>query len=150
MIIFLIVVGLLLIYLNTRALLKDKNSFSRTLNDKKENIQQFQIELGQLRREFAETLIEIQNEVHELKDKIEEKKNTEYNDEENKIEVSIDDFENDNKSVPKEESLSKRQNNIKVNEIDKMIKDGMSIEEVAEKLQIGKGEILLIKELYLK
>lgn len=148
MTIFLIVVGLLLIFINTRAILKDKNSFGRTLNDKENNIQQFQIEIGQLRREFAETFIEIQNEVQEIKNKIP----VSIDDLENnkKIEALIDNTENDNKAISKKDCPLNRKNNIRVNEIDKMMQSGMSIEEVSERLQIGKGEILLIKELYLK
>lgn len=41
-------------------------------------------------------------------------------------------------------------NNIKVAEIDKLVKQGFSDEQIAEKMKIGKGEVLLIKELYLK
>jgi hypothetical protein len=41
-------------------------------------------------------------------------------------------------------------NNIKINEIETLIQSGLSMDEISEKLGIGKGEVLLIKELYLK
>lgn len=41
-------------------------------------------------------------------------------------------------------------NNIKVLEIKRLLKEGFTIDDIAEKLDIGKGEVILTKELYIK
>ncbi|ENK1242654.1 hypothetical protein P9J83_04905 [Clostridium sporogenes] len=41
-------------------------------------------------------------------------------------------------------------NSIKVNKVNKLLKEGRTVEEICEILNIGKGEVILIKELYLK
>lgn len=41
-------------------------------------------------------------------------------------------------------------NSVKLEEIKKLIDKGMNEDEIAEVLHIGRGEMLLIKELYLK
>ncbi len=41
-------------------------------------------------------------------------------------------------------------NNIRINEIKKMLDENLPMDEIAEKLNIGKGELLLIKDLYIK
>jgi len=47
-------------------------------------------------------------------------------------------------------SNSSKQNNVKVNEISMLLDEGLSVDEISEKIGIGKGEVLLIKELYIK
>ena len=41
-------------------------------------------------------------------------------------------------------------NSVKINEIKIMLDNGLSVDEISEKIGIGKGEVLLIKELYIK
>lgn len=68
MAVFIIVISIALIYLNYRALKKDKNSnFSDILAHKEENISDIQYEVGKLRREFSETILELQKEIIEIK-----------------------------------------------------------------------------------
>ena len=70
MAIFIIAISIALIYLNYRALKKDKNSnFSDILAHKEENISDVQYEVGKLRREFSETILELQKEIIEIKDR---------------------------------------------------------------------------------
>ena len=42
------------------------------------------------------------------------------------------------------------ENSVKIDEIRKMLDKGLSVDEVAEKLSLGKGEVLLIRGLYIK
>lgn len=44
----------------------------------------------------------------------------------------------------------KNENKLRIKEVRDLINKGLSIEEIADVLKVGKGEILLIKELYLK
>lgn len=119
----LIIIGSLLVLLNAISIKREKESFSSTLNVAEVDMTEFEVEIGNLRKEFAESLSEIQSEVEKLKIKIEE-----------------DDYkEND-----------REQNNVLISEIEDMLSEGLTIEEISKKLNIAKGEILLIKELYLK
>lgn len=44
----------------------------------------------------------------------------------------------------------KDDNSLKVDEVKKLLSEGINEDEIAQRLAIGKGEVLLIKELYLK
>lgn len=153
-ILFLIVTGSLLIYINVKAIKKDEKSFDTVLNKADTNIEDFDIKITALRKEFAETILELQKEIYSLKDKIRENDN--YNDEFKKIDSSLESNKEieEQKSSYKEEIVKteKKESNspVKVNEVEKLIKEGYTLDEISEKLNIGKGEVLLIKELYLK
>lgn len=143
-ILFLIIIGSLLIYINVRAIRKEEQSFDTALNKADINMEDFDIKIAALRKEFAETILELQKEIYSLKDKIEDNDNN-----------IIDDFEKTESSLEtdkKVKKIEKKENNspVKVNEVEKLIKEGYTLDEVSEKLNIGKGEVLLIKELYLK
>lgn len=264
-VILLLFIGTILIVLNVNAIKKDKKSFSGTLKDKEDNIKDYQIEIGQLRRELSETVLELQKEIEALKLKRETNNNfkkerydnnledtelytslyeeNSYNDEK-KItkETEDEDFEQDfrkellkgiesmqnnklneqekneikyedkkiveqiieNNAVQQNEYEDKKEaelqrediyeikdevqqqgenkqqseekkknyikktdnglnnynitnennkssyNSVKVDEIKEMIDNGLSVDEISEKIGIGKGEVLLIKELYIK
>lgn len=241
--IVLLAMGMLLIAVNINAIKKSKNSFSETLDIKEKDIKDYDIKIIQIRKEFAETILELQKEIENLKHKIsviedsnpkkelvhkempldkdlsdvdknfnsynsdihsstkfknqndisyninkdinvngkneitqlihkdiydENVNNFETQNYKDKIEQSRD-MSNDEKSnVDDEESRDKSvkntikdsekeyennkvtDNNIKIKEITKMLEDGLSIDEISEIIGIGKGEVLLIKELYIK
>ncbi|MCD3298002.1 DUF6115 domain-containing protein, partial [Clostridium botulinum] len=44
----------------------------------------------------------------------------------------------------------KETNSLRLKQVQELIDKGLSIEEIADILKVGKGEILLIRELYLK
>lgn len=169
MIIILLLIGLILIILNLKAVNKERSSFKSVLQDKEENITETEIIVGELRREFSETILELQKEIIELKEALDKLNN--FNEStitstENKILFSeakekdestytketIDHYEvKDNSSPEKVENFSEEKSNgVKVDEVGRLLKEGISIDEICEKLSIGKGEVLLIKELYLK
>lgn len=79
----LIIIGTTLIFINFKAIKKEKGSFSEALKGSMENIDEYKEEIGLIRKEFAETLIDIQKEMEYLKKELNVLKHT-Y---ENNIEV---------------------------------------------------------------
>ncbi|NFE20453.1 hypothetical protein FDF42_13795 [Clostridium botulinum] len=207
----LIVIGIALIFINFKAIKKEKGSFSEALKGSMENIDEYKKEIGLIRKEFAETLIDVQKEMEYLKKELNVLKHT-Y---ENNIEVETLYKKNHNTNYPKESdnnlfqskyidnkndkniskeinkkimvneidtnnleknqknhkgSLKKKhsksdyhkkniekdnyknglENSTKVNEVNKLLEEGHTVEEICEILNIGKGEVILIKELYSK
>ena len=67
MAIFLIIVGLLLIIINSLALKKESKSFGTSLSKAKSDITDVDVKIGELRKEFAETILEMQLELIEIK-----------------------------------------------------------------------------------
>lgn len=173
----LITAGIVLIALNIKAALKKNNSFDKVLKNKEDNMQEYEVEIGKLRKEFAETIFDMQKDMESLKgrlDSLSEKElqyevkinsdadtnintNTNTNTDTN-TNTNIDtapandkNVQNDiREGIQKIETDNHSSNNIKTAEVDKMIKEGFSDDEIAEKMKIGKGEVLLIKGLYLK
>jgi len=194
-------IGLLLIIFNIRVINKEKNSFQNVFNHTEEDMQEFDFKLSELRREFSETILELQKEIVELKEsykvnhnikeaaknigETQDKNNNEIiysnkenlnsikenrikNDKEDNSNIFNYDYENKSQSLNSEEEnrnkdeeynsynlyeenkKNEMSNNIKIDEISKLLALGLSIEEISEKLDIGRGEVLLIKELYLK
>ena len=168
---FLIIISLTLIFLNIISLKKDKNSFKGILINKEENLQNYEVEIGKLRREMGETILDIQTEMEELKEKLNkleciiekedivknqcnaiEKENTINIEEEKtnaKQEINNEKVKAKNCEVL-DDNKDNNKNSVKLKEIKKLIDKGMNEEEIAEVLHIGRGEMLLIKELYLK
>lgn len=64
---FLIIIGIVLIVINIKALKKEDNSFENILKNKEEKIENYEIDIAKLRREFSETLTELQREIYDLK-----------------------------------------------------------------------------------
>lgn len=212
----LIIIGAVLIILNVKAVIREKNTkptFQGILEHTDSEIDDFDIKIGELRREFSETILELQKEIIELKELsenkeisaskteadnnfenikfleaarvIEEKQDNEQLNYSNsvpkkteksakvskqamrkgtkayknsKLGINEKDITDDNKNENynevkadnKNEIINDNHNSIKINEIDKLINEGLSIDEISEKLGIGKGEVLLIKDLYIK
>lgn len=157
----LLVIGIILVLVNYRSLKKENgSSFEATLNKAAIRTNDYDLELIKLRKEFAETILELQNEIEGLKDKF-------NNDAEHKEEININDYTekitnedfyeediNDElENLDEDEDISdksQQSNNVKVKEIENLLQEGLSIDLISEKLGIGKGEVLLIEKLYLK
>jgi hypothetical protein len=174
MYIFVLFVGTVLVILNYKAAVKDQKSFKNIMNDKSESLSDAMIEVGKLRKEFAETIFELQSEIEDLRFLLNENEsskiivNVEEKINDNKIDLTFnDEFDmslsreglidedeetvssrNQNFEEKKEDNINKT--SIKYDEIGRLISEGYSIEEISEFLKMGKGEVLLIKELYLK
>lgn len=167
--VFLLLIGVTLIILNIKAINKEKNSFQAVLQNREDNTTETEIIVGELRREFSETILELQKEIMVLKESLKEYKaidekklnsakaefiidiaelevkNT-YSDEE----TSISEIKNDTIDKQIESLTVEKSNSVKIEEVGKLLKKGVSIDMICEELSIGKGEVLLIKELYLK
>lgn len=148
--IFLIIIGIIIIVLNVKALKKEDNSFETILKNREENVQDYQVEIGEIRREFSETIIDLQKEIYNLQEELKLIKedfqgNIKINEEKKEI-VSEIPLEDD--KVYEEEIIAIETLNDKVNKVNELLKAGFSDDEICEKLAIGKGEVLLIKGLY--
>jgi len=169
----LIFTGLVLVILNVLSIKKQKKSFNGALGNAIENIDDYDIKLGEIRREFSESILELQSELMDIKE-IMEKNNTwnknyhpqqdernynfekiektqplntysevvKYNEEIEKI-----NDENKNKIII-DEPIART--STKVEEIKRLFSEGLSEEEISEILHLGKGEVLLIKDLYIR
>ncbi|MGE5628544.1 MAG: hypothetical protein ACM3X7_10625 [Solirubrobacterales bacterium] len=154
--VFLIIIGITLIVLNYRAIKKDKNSFNKLLRIEDDNINDYDLEIGKLKAEFAEDIAKLQIQISELKELEKLQKRIE-------AALSMDETEASDESElytqetigEESEPIERKSNNangnkIKINEIKEMFDKNMDIDEIAQRLNMGKGELLLIKELYLK
>lgn len=172
MVFILIIIGTLLIILNTLAIKKEGNSFSSILK-REESItnRDYDVEIISIRRDLAESIFDIQKEMEEIKESIEnisKNKDIKINDLENieekqeqddSISVYIKSENEDNNIVNKieykdEGVISQINFNIKtekinkVDEVKKLVKKGLTDEEICKQMAIGKGEVLLIKGLF--
>lgn len=130
--IILFTVGIALIVFNAKSIFREKNSFQNKLNSNKDSIKDFDVQIGNLRHEFAETVFELQKQIEENDNGVKGNDNVEKSE--------------SNEEISKFENY----NNVKIDEIKKMLDDNMSIDEISESTGIGKGELLLIEELYIK
>lgn len=140
--IILIILGLSLILLNVNAIKKGDNSFNSVLDNKKENLTDLEIKMGEIRKDMAESLLEIQQDILGIKDSMQVNDNN-----------SIHKISKEKKEVtPKEEKGVI--NNINIKNKSERIKElldlGFSEEEICEKLSLGKGEVQLVKGLFKK
>lgn len=151
----LIFIGLILVILNILSIKKQNKSFKGVLGNAIENTHDYDIRIGELRREFSESILELQSEIMGMKKMMKKnnnneiiQKNTSYleevhdienikeNYEENKSEIIIDGAQNNNSE--------------KVESIKRLFMEGLSLEEISEITHLGKGEVLLIKDLYIR
>jgi len=122
---------------------------------------EFKVLLQENNQQFKESIFELQNDVEDLNTKFNSILESNIKKDEIVVEkVEIHDKIGDNKTKrvtkPKankpnnDSNNSSSNNNIRITEIKDLLKQGLSIEDIAESLNIGKGEVLLIKDLYLK
>lgn len=142
----LIIIGALLIFLNYKAIKKDKNTFSNVLKYKKEDITEFEVKLGAIRKDMAESLTELQQEILELKIK---STNRTISQEDNNVSLKRDN-EIEYLLEGKEEVINDISKKGKSERIKELLDMGLTEDEICEKLSIGKGEVLLVKGLFKK
>ena len=160
-----IVIGLVLIIFNYRAIKRESNSFEiqdkddsfrKVLNDNKNEMTDYKLELGLLRKNLGESLTELQEEILEIKTRLQKIENN--NDimtvkKDSSKEIPVKSQDNTNKDVISEISILNNddiETSIKTNKIKEFLKVGLSEEEICKKLYICKGEVLLVKELFKK
>ena len=159
MIIILFLVALALIIINIKAIKsEDKNNFENILINKEQSTNKVDIEILKIRKNLSETIIELQREIVDLKEEVRLLKLAHINSN------NLDFYNNDNKNVhikinnnsqDSEEIIKKDDNKLKENKntsnvlkVKNLIELGIQDDEICRRLQIGKGELLLIKDLY--
>lgn len=162
-VLILLIIGIALIFINIKAIKKENNveNFEDKFKNAENNIKNYDVEIGKLRKDFAETVLELQEEIEVLKEKIVQlekvknitKKNELVYDNKNvhkNIDVLLDeDSRKENKNVEDTTETSEVKD-IKVVKVKEMMDKGYSVDEISKELNIGKGEVLLIQKLYIK
>lgn len=133
----LILFGIILIIVNIKAINKEEKSFSSVLKYKKEDISEIEVEIGRLRKDLAESLTELQEEILEIRSMVEGKK-VESVDVESLLDINEEDVINEINTSSKAVTIKE------------LIDLGHTDDEICEKLSLGKGEVLLVRGLYKK
>ena len=145
----LIVIGVILVVLNYKALKKDESSFSDVLKYKQKDMTEVEVEIGAIRRDIAESLTELQKEILEIKQHINFNNNVE--DIKENLETDEELISNNLTSIDEEvDVINEIDNKNKTEVIRELISLGLNDEEICEKLSLGKGEVLLVRNLYKK
>ena len=129
--ILIVTIGILLIWVNRKEFKREKSTFKEILTNRTDTITEVEVEIQNLRRDFAETIGVLQMDIKNLSKDIDNLKGTQV------IEES---------SIESDFSNSEKSNNVE--EVKKLIEQGVSIDDICKILSIGKGEVLLIKDLY--
>lgn len=148
----LIFIGVTLVILNVLAIKKQDKSFDGALENAIGNINDYDIKLGEIRREFSESIIDLQSELMIIREAMEKNvehlKETEEIYDDNESNIVIESFYNSDGNGTN--TSTDTGNTDKVQEIIRLFSEGCSAEEISEILQLGKGEVLLIKDLYIR
>ena len=145
----LIVIGVILVVLNYKALKKDETSFSDVLKYQQKDMTEVEIEIGAIRRDIAESLTELQKEILDIKQHINFNNNVE--DIKENLETDEELISNNLTSIDEEvDVINEIDNKNKTEVIRELISLGLNDEEICEKLSLGKGEVLLVRNLYKK
>ncbi|MFT5871341.1 MAG: hypothetical protein ACI8WT_000259 [Clostridium sp.] len=160
----LIFIGLILVILNVISIKKQNSSFKGVLGNAIENTHDYDIRLGEIRRECSESILELQSEIMNMKEIIEKSNRLNKNEEQQLSNAYSKDvnYKNDNEKIyegsnnkiiidePITRTSTSNSNTEKVEEIKRLFSEGLSTTEVSEILHLGKGEVLLIKDLYIR
>lgn len=165
--ILIILIGIILIILNIKAIKKENKSFDKILErEESNNDKDYDLEIIAIRKDLAETVLDLQKEIEELKISINNIKSSKISDD-NKINIkslkkedSDNSFQKDhpinnfNEDVISEINFSNNSsvsnNNLKSDKLEKvklLLENGLTDDKICEELSIGKGEVLLIKSL---
>ena len=155
----LIIIGALLILLNVKAIKKENNSFTSILKREESTTNRdYDVEIISIRKDLAESILDIQKEMEEIKESllnIKNNKETTINYLENieeKVEeddIIINGIEHRSEGVISEINFTNKIEKVnKVDEVKRLAENGFSDDEICEKMSIGKGEVLLIKGLF--
>lgn len=160
--IFLIIIGFILVITNIYRLKKEeskhnkkgtlgnkKNGFKYELENKNKSLSDYDVKFAIFQNKINEQITFILDEIENLKKTVKDNQIISENNDDKKDNYSsvnhlkenvIEKYKNDNKKI-------KNDNADKVNNL---IKQNYTINQIADKLNISKGEVLLIKDLYLK
>lgn len=143
--IILIALGFILIIINYKALKNDnKSEFAEIYHNTDKITKDYDLELMAIRKDMAESILDLQKEIEELKSMINSSKVVKDNSKtldiviDNEVTIQLED----------EKAITNDNDNDKVTIIKNMIIDGYTDDEICTKMQIGKGEVLLIRGLF--
>ena len=141
--ILLIAIGLMLIITAMLEFKKNKpkQEFKQEFKNALDNTNDFQVEIGKLRKEFSETILELQKEIYEVKG--------EENVYLNEFNKNIENEEGKKSILIEKEDKEEVGYSSNIEMIRKLINEGKDIEDVCSLTKLSKGEVLLVKELYL-
>ena len=147
--IVLLLFGIILIIVNIKAINKSKNSFENVLEYKVENMTELEEEIGQLRKDIAESLTDLQKDILDLRRRVDEIKVENNTEPEAKIE-SIQKISNDIEKLldNQKDVVDNINKSSKTERVKELIAAGLSDDDICEKLSIGKGEVLLVRGLF--
>lgn len=138
---FLILIGIILIIYGGISIRKQKlkndesrDLFKNVLEKNENELTDYQLEIGKLRKYVGESLSDLQQEILEIKIKLDMIKENDFN---------YDNIENDHTSRLME--MTK-----KTLDISELIEKGYKDEDICKELSVTKGEILLVRNLYMK
>lgn len=132
-------------------------SFANILKNEEKEFTDYDMKLVDMRKDMAESILDLQKEIQELRERVFNIESNNLNVKENIKQVELD---NDIKRDCIDEDIISEINfnnlNLKHNhgddgkfeKIKRMIEEGKSDEEICSSLNIGKGEVLLVRELY--
>lgn len=148
--ILIILIGIVLIVVNLKVLRKDKNSFTSVYSNKKEDLTEIDLKIGQIRKDMAESLLELQQEILELKKVSKPVDN--FNDVKNFDSKSKKSVKNETEYLLTQENsvINEIHFNNKTQQIKRLLDMGLSDDQICEKLSLGKGEVQLVKGLFKK
>ena len=165
--ILLIVIGIVLIVVNRdikneRA--DDGGSFANILKNEEKEFTDYDMKFVDMRKDMAESILDLQKEIQELRTEVFNIENSNVNIKENIKQVKLDndikrdcidkDIKRDciDKDIISEINFNNLKDNhgndSKFENIKMMIDEGKSDEEICSSLSIGKGEVLLVRGLY--
>lgn len=143
--IILILIGIILIVMNVKAI-KQSTSFDLNLENQIKSTSDYDVKIGALREEFAETILEMQEEIDKLSKNINTYKNGKEIDNYSETKLKS---ENIDIAIDKDDNTGNKAQSIKISEVKKMHDEGYTVDDISEKLNLGKGEVLLIQKLYI-
>lgn len=154
-------IGIILIILNIKAIKKEDKSFKRILErEELDNDKDYDLEIISIRKDLAETVLDLQKEIEGLKISINNIKNSNITiDNENNIEnfkeynlenILKEDVISEINFSNKSKILDYNLKNEKLEKVKLLLENGLTDEKICEELSIGKGEVLLIKSLLKK
>ncbi|MPL99960.1 hypothetical protein SDC9_46182 [bioreactor metagenome] len=159
--VLIMLIGIILIILNVKAIKKEDKSFENILNrEEMNNNRDYDVEIISIRKDLAETVLDLQKEIEELKKSLNHIKNKKEVDDNKK---NIDNYKKeDSEHILKEDIIEndivseinfnneEKLQNDKMESVKSFLENGLTDDEICEKLSIGKGEVLLIKSLLRK
>lgn len=150
--ILIIVIGIILIILSIKSIKNEDSSFKEILKiEEVRKDRDYDLEIISIRKDLAESLLDLQREIEVLKEEIDKLKEN-RNDFDNRIVendfqvkkdiISSIDFSN---RVEIEENINLK--NDKLQKVKLLLEKGITEDKICNELSIGKGEVLLIKSL---